>query len=288
MADEIVNVPAVYRIVNNVNGKCYVGSSVKVKSRWKTHLKELAAGRHHSSKLQRAWNKYGPDAFSFEIHEVVSDVDLLLVVEQKVIDEYDAAQSGYNVLPKAGSHLGAKRTDETRDKLSAANIGKKHSEATRKKISEAGRGRKHSDEHRQKMREAMTGRVFTDEHLEKLAAAREKMFTPEVRKKISDRAKARGILPATRDAATKANTGRKPSCDSVEKRIAHLRGVSLSADHKKKIGLANKGKIRTEETRRKLSEAHLGKRPDPEMLIRRNAAIKAAWARRKAGLMEQA
>lgn len=57
----------VYIIENVVNGRAYVGSAVDIQSRWKDHRIDLRLGRHHSKFLQRAWNKYGPQAFEFRV-----------------------------------------------------------------------------------------------------------------------------------------------------------------------------------------------------------------------------
>ena len=57
----------IYIIKNLANGKVYVGSSANISARWCKHRTALEAGTHHSVKLQRAWAKYGRDAFSFEV-----------------------------------------------------------------------------------------------------------------------------------------------------------------------------------------------------------------------------
>lgn len=47
----------IYQIINLVNGKCYVGSAVNIKKRCYYHLRSCRLNKHHSKKLQRAWNK---------------------------------------------------------------------------------------------------------------------------------------------------------------------------------------------------------------------------------------
>lgn len=59
----------IYKIVNLVNDKFYVGSTSNKKERFKTHRQKLRAGTHHCHHLQAAWNKYGEAKFSFEIIE---------------------------------------------------------------------------------------------------------------------------------------------------------------------------------------------------------------------------
>ena len=82
----------VYRIFNISNGRQYIGSTHRFKSRWTTHQKDLVEGNHHCKFLQRDFDKCGPDAFIFEIVEVV---DILLEnkkeAKEKRYDIEDAA-----------------------------------------------------------------------------------------------------------------------------------------------------------------------------------------------------
>ena len=57
----------VYKITNLVNGKVYIGSSVNIKSRKWKHFYSLSHNKHQNQHLQRAYNKYGKENFSFEI-----------------------------------------------------------------------------------------------------------------------------------------------------------------------------------------------------------------------------
>jgi hypothetical protein len=64
--------PGVYRIRNTVNGMEYIGSTTRTfTERWKIHRGKLNKNRHDNSRLQADWNHYGPDAFVFEVIEVV-------------------------------------------------------------------------------------------------------------------------------------------------------------------------------------------------------------------------
>lgn len=100
-------ISGIYIIRCKPTGKVYVGSSLDIYRRWYLHKSALRHGRHHSLKLQRAWNKYGEDAFEFEIAEEVID-GLLPVYEQVYINSHNSKANGYNILGVAGNVYTAK------------------------------------------------------------------------------------------------------------------------------------------------------------------------------------
>ena len=57
--------PGIYMYICNPSGVVYIGSTVDVWRRYKEHRRDLRGKRHHTPKLQDAWNKYGQDQFSF-------------------------------------------------------------------------------------------------------------------------------------------------------------------------------------------------------------------------------
>jgi len=92
------NGPAVYVIKNLVNGKVYVGSSIKVRKRRNTHWTSLSLGKHPNAHLQAAWDLYGEQAFEFSMIEQCAE-DIRLQREQFWIDTYGASdpKKGYNI-----------------------------------------------------------------------------------------------------------------------------------------------------------------------------------------------
>lgn len=60
-----LNKSGVYIIFNFADGKYYVGSSKNAEKRWKKHLVLLRKSNHGNVLLQRAWDKYNEDSFSF-------------------------------------------------------------------------------------------------------------------------------------------------------------------------------------------------------------------------------
>jgi len=75
----------IYEIKNNINGKSYVGSAKDIKRRWRRHKYGLRHNEHENIILQRAWNKYGEENFSFNILEECS-IEMLLALEQKYLN----------------------------------------------------------------------------------------------------------------------------------------------------------------------------------------------------------
>lgn len=144
----------IYEIVNLVNGKRYVGSSVNLQARWKVHLRKLRTGRHHNAHLRSAFAKYGESNFSFVILEEC-EREKIIDREQSAID---ALNPEYNIAPLAGSILGVTLQEEVKDRIRAANIGKTHTSCARAKMSAAKTGTKHSAETRAKMSAAHKGK----------------------------------------------------------------------------------------------------------------------------------
>ncbi len=177
----------IYRITCAVTGKIYIGSAVNLRRRWIDHRKHLRNNTHDNEKLQRAWNKYGGDAFTFEIIEFVLIPELLTTREQYWLDKVKPfGNKGLNMAKIAGSSLGIKRSPETREKLSAlkrGKPGKTHTPEERERIRQRMRGNTHmigkkfSPEHRAKISTALIGnkinlgRKLSSEHRAKIGAA---------------------------------------------------------------------------------------------------------------------
>lgn len=160
----------IYRIALN-DGRCYVGQSVDIERRWRTERLELRNKKFNGNPnhyLQNAWNKYGEDAFIFEIlEECALDIDLT-VREQFWMDTLNSAFNGRFA---ESSPKSVPRPPEVRAKISVAHLGMTYGPETRAKISKAKRGFIHSDQTKEKMRVAHTGKKFTAEHREKIGAA---------------------------------------------------------------------------------------------------------------------
>lgn len=119
--DENLYKTGVYKIINIVNNKVYIGSTADklgFKHRWKCHLVALRANKHCNTYLQRAFNKYSEESFKFEILEICSKEDCIKL-EQHYLDLFKSYEIdvGYNLCKTAGNTLGRKHSEETKIKI---------------------------------------------------------------------------------------------------------------------------------------------------------------------------
>ena len=217
----------VYKIVNTRNNNLYIGLSRDILKRFKQHKWKLNHNKHVNEHLQNAWNKYGEDAFCFEIIEECSEEKLN---EREIywINFY----GGYNNknlynMKDGGDSM--KLSSETIEKIRKANLGEnnhmfgKHlSEKTKRKLSESLKGKKHNVKYFVPWNKGGTswskGKHLSEEHKRKIGLA---------------------------------NKGRKFSREAIEK------------GRLKRIGIKpwNTGMKMSDEYRNKLSEAHKGQKP---------------------------
>lgn len=147
----------IYQLRNTKNEKLYIGSSCNLKKRKSSHFLLLRKNKHHSKKLQNAYNKYGADSFIFEVLEICSKENILLI-EQQYLDKYDVYKKGYNMsnIANRPSHTNSREsikkgietrrkngnfkfTEEHKENIS---IALKNSESFQKKIREIANNRK--------------------------------------------------------------------------------------------------------------------------------------------------
>jgi group I intron endonuclease len=87
-----------YKIKNLVNGKAYIGSSNKnTTGRLIQHKSDLKANRHFNEHLQRAWNKYGEESFTFE-HLLDFDGPYEYLIEEETKAIQNLGKNTYNIL----------------------------------------------------------------------------------------------------------------------------------------------------------------------------------------------
>lgn len=89
-------VSGVYLIKNNLNGKCYVGSSSNIERRWSMH-KCPSSWKSSTNDLYKDFQQYGLENFSFEILEECANTDLF-ERERYYIETLKTIETGYNKL----------------------------------------------------------------------------------------------------------------------------------------------------------------------------------------------
>mgnify|MGYP000538285159 FL=1 len=115
------------------------------------HMKTLRSGKHDNPRMQLVYNKYGGDAFSFEVVENCLP-DQLSEFEQWWLDFMRGSAFVMNIAFDATSpNRGRKFSSEVRGKVSAASTGRSQSIETRQLRSLSMRGRTLSVESRAKM-----------------------------------------------------------------------------------------------------------------------------------------
>lgn len=160
----------VYKILNLVNGKIYIGSSVNIIKRRGDHFRDLRIGKHCNAHLQKAYKKYGEDNFLFSVIEVCNP-DECITREQHYIDFYNASNVdfGYNICPNSASVLGRKHSTETIEKIRKSNSGTKLSDERKRHLSLINKGKSISAETRQKMSKSQKLRTMPDESRKKIS-----------------------------------------------------------------------------------------------------------------------
>lgn len=141
----------IYKIINVVNNKFYVGSAVNLSRRRARHFSELRNNRHNNGRLQAAWLKYGEQAFVFVVVEELPDDADLLAAEDVWLKEHVGKDYCYNIgVTATAPHLGMS------GELSPT-WGHKHTEEAKTKIAIASKARVQTEEEKAKRRKSMRG-----------------------------------------------------------------------------------------------------------------------------------
>lgn len=83
----------IYKITNNLNGHCYIGQSIDIRTRWNHHRNYPVHNSNYP--LYKAFAKYDIENFTFEIIEEC-EVDELDSKEIEYISYFDSYHNGYN------------------------------------------------------------------------------------------------------------------------------------------------------------------------------------------------
>ena len=153
----------VYRWINKLNGKEYLGSTSSAKRRLNTYYDLKTLGEVNMP-IYNAILKHGHENFIFEIIEYCQPDDTIKR-EQYYLDIFDFE---YNVLANANSLAGYKHTAETLAKFKGRQnlTGYKHSQETIDNLREINTAKVHSEEAKEEMRNAWIKRKLKSGSLE--------------------------------------------------------------------------------------------------------------------------
>lgn len=251
-----VDSSGIYQIRNLVNGKRYIGSAKRFRSRWNSHRSHLRNGKHSSKHLQNSWNRRGEESFVFEAIEVCS-LENLIEREQWWLDNH---KPEYNVSPTAGSPLGVRHSQEFCRKVSARFKGKTLSDAQKIRMGESSKSSWMEPKARANRIAAIRGSynegLLEKRRIELVARWKRPGYREDQVKKIteshtaarraltSSQGKARWADPEYRQKMSEAFRGRVVSPESREKIKASLTGRPLSVETKRKKSALTDDQVR--------------------------------------------
>lgn len=237
-----MNLCTIYVLKNKINNKVYIGQTWKLLiERWNNGKGYLGC-RH----MNYAINKYGKNNFYYQILTFCSTQKTANYWEEYFINKYDSVINGYN-LKKGGST--GKHSEESKRLTSQSLLGRKFSDEHKKKIANGRVGKKHTEETKKIISKLKIGTKMPQSHKNKMSI---RMIGNSYRKGIGSTFKGKKHTEEAKEKNRLAHTGNKNPNPNF--------GKSRSEETKKKISEALKGKSLTEETKKKLSEATKGLR----------------------------
>ena len=121
----------IYKITNKVNGKVYIGQSVRpIEKRFNRHMNDAIKNKLDTH-FARAIRKYGRDNFICEVIDIATNQTDLTLKEQYWIQYYDSVKLGYNetdAISKCGGNTYASKTKDELlgiyEKIRKSKVGK--------------------------------------------------------------------------------------------------------------------------------------------------------------------
>lgn len=156
----------IYKIINVINNKFYVGSAEDFARRKRIHWWKLRRGDHPNKYLQAAWKKYGETSFVFVIVEEHGDGVDILAAENVWLKEHVGKDYCYNL----GTDATAPTTGWAGEKNPMYGKTFKHTDEAKAKIAKASAGRIQSEQEKEKRRKSMVGHIVSRSTREKISA----------------------------------------------------------------------------------------------------------------------
>ena len=114
----------IYKIVNKINNKIYIGQSVWIERRFSSHKHDIKKDFNHH--LYNAFRKYELSSFEFIVLEKIENVNELDLRELYWINHYKSNDPnyGYNIRIDCTTNRGRKHSNESKNKMSKERKGK--------------------------------------------------------------------------------------------------------------------------------------------------------------------
>ena len=263
--DHLKRKHTVYLITNLKNSKIYVG----VHSTKNAMDDYMGSGKH----IKMAIEKHGIENFKKEIIAIFDNRKDALELEKEIVNKvFLKSREVYNIAEGGGNfadRTGIRHTEETKAKISRAKKNKPLSPEHCEKIRVSHLGHKHSPETKRKMSESQKGKIISPEAIEK---TRQKLIgrklSPEHRKAISDgQKKIVWLKNEELDDYKKAFPNTAKFFKLLDEGYV-LGNKKPSAETREKIGQAQIGTHKSEETKNKIRE---------KMLARGNLQTGIVW-----------
>lgn len=146
----------IYQIINTKNKKRYIGQTLDIEKRKRTHFWGLKNNRHPNRYLQNSFNKHGEKVFDFNVIENNIPLKEIDKKERDYIKKFDSANSLYGYNLRSGGkrgNLGPRSRKQISEKLKGHAV----SLETRKKMSKIHKGKRITKLHRKKVSGGLFG-----------------------------------------------------------------------------------------------------------------------------------
>lgn len=146
---------AVYKVINTLNGKVYIGQTTRPEKRFAEHTWKGSK----SKILSAAIKKYGKENFEFKILCWCPDKAYANMVETKLIEAHDTRRVGYNICV-GGEGFGSGEDHPCYGRMLSEEERKRHSDNM---LGERNHryGKPNTPEQKEKIRKALVGREVT-------------------------------------------------------------------------------------------------------------------------------
>jgi group I intron endonuclease len=253
----------VYKLINLINNRIYIGSAKGFKQRWYQHHYSLKNNKHSNKFLQADYNKCGEDAFKFEVLVVTNGdkQERLLIEEQYISQFYDKGEDCYNLCNRAISREGTISNNplSTKEKksISMKEAWKRMLVETKEKRSELIRAAHSTPEAKQRIKEKWQDKEYKEKmkQYSKQNGGWNKGMKFSQYSGINHPMHGKIHSQETREKISQSRKGK----NAWNEGVTGYKMPPCSEETKEKLRQANIGKTISKEIREKISQSRKGK-----------------------------